>query len=58
MFNVQEVDTLLQVREQVNIAGVGHVRNIATDEELARIKAQNVIGGHPAVGAANPKMFR
>ena len=58
MLNAQEVDRVFQDGEQVHVAGMGHVGDIAMDEDLAGIEAQHVVGGHPTVRAADPQIFR
>ena len=58
MLHPQHIDGELQDREVVGVLGRGEIGDIAVDEELARIEVHDLIGGHPAVGAADPEIFR
>ena len=57
VLHLQHVDRELDYRQAVEI-GVGNdIGDIAVDEQLARQKADDVVGRHAAVRAADPKEF-
>ncbi len=50
----QHLDGKLQHRQIVGVLGRREVGDVAMDEDLARRQADDLIGGHAAVGAADP----
>lgn len=44
----------LQHGEQVHVARVHHVGDVALDEDLTGVEAEHVVRGDAAVGAADP----
>ena len=56
--DLQNVHGVLQDRQTIPIILMNDICNIAMDEKLAGGEADNIIGWDPAVGAANPKVFR
>lgn len=54
----QDIHCKLHDRQTVQI-GVHHqIGDVAMDEQLSGKKPDNLIGGHPAVGATNPQIAR
>ena len=54
----QDVNRVLHDRKAVEI-GVDHdVRDIAVDEQFARIEIDDLVGGHAAVGTTDPQVLR
>ena len=58
VLDLQVLDGELNGRERVEV-GVHHdVGDVAVHEHLARFQASDLVGGHAAVGAANPHVAR
>ena len=55
--DLQHVDRELDHREAVEVGVHDHVRDVAVDEELARQQADDLVGRHAAVGAADPQVL-
>ncbi len=55
MPHLQFADCVFQYRDQVEIAGVDQIGDVAVDEHLARLRSRDQIGGYAAVRAADPK---
>ena len=58
MFYFQYIDRILQYGETIEICVHYHVRNVAMHEDFPRHQADDLIGGHPTIGTANPEVFR
>ena len=58
VLHLQHVDSELKDREIIGVLRRGEVRDVAMDEQLARIKTHDGIGRHAAVGAADPQILR
>ena len=54
----EHVDGVLQHRQAIQICVHHHVRHVPVNEQLAREKPDDFIGGHPAVGTADPEVSR
>ena len=54
----QHVDRELQHREIVGVLRGSEVGDVAVHEQLAGIEVDDLVGRHPAVGAADPQIFR
>ena len=54
----EHVDGVLEHRQAVEIGVDHHVRDVAVHEHLARIEADDLVGGHAAVRAADPEERR
>ena len=56
--DLEHVDRILQHRQAIDV-GVDHdVGDVAVHEQLAGVEADDVVGRHAAVGAANPQKLR
>ena len=55
---LQYIDRELKHGEVVGILGRREVGDISMDEQFTRGEAHNLVGGHPAVGAADPQILR
>ena len=53
----QNINGVIQHREDVHVAGVDDVGDIAMDEDLTGIETQHVIRGDATVGTADPQIF-
>ena len=53
--HLKVVEGILQDAHDVVVGGVEHVGDIAVDKELAGLAAGEHLGGHAAVGAADPQ---
>jgi len=53
--HLKVVEGILQDAHDVIVGGVEHVGDIAVDKELAGLTAGEHLGGHAAVGAADPQ---
>lgn len=53
--HLKVVEGILQDAHDVVVGGVEHVGDIAVDKELAGLTAGEHLGGHAAVGAADPQ---
>ena len=58
VLDLDHVDGELQHGEVVGVLRRGQVGDVAVDEQLARIEVDDLVGRHPAVGAADPQVFR
>ena len=58
MFDLQHIDRILQNSQAVEICVHDHIRHVAVDEDLTRHQAHYLVGGHAAIGAANPQVLR
>src|SRR5207244_6247965 len=58
MLDAQQVDSELDYRQTIEIGVDDDVAHVAMDEQLTRREADNLIGGHTAVGASYPQIFR
>ena len=58
VLHLQHVDGELQDGEVVGVLRRREIGDVAVDEELAGIEVDDLVGGHPAVGAADPEIFR
>jgi len=54
--DLEDIDRELQHRETVEVGVHDQIGDVPMDEQLSRQKADNLIGGNPAVGAANPQI--
>ena len=58
MFDLEDFDRILQNAQHVEV-GVDHlIGDIAMDEQLPWRSSRDLFGRNPAIGAANPKIFR
>jgi len=57
MLDAQVVNSELQYRQAVEIRVHHHIGDIAVYEQLAGQQVNDFVGGHSAVGAANPQVF-
>ena len=57
VLDLEHVDRELQHREIIGVLRRGEVRDIAVDEQLAGIEIDDLVGGHAAVGAADPQIL-
>ena len=57
MFDFQHVHGKLQDGQAIEVGMHDHVGNIAVHKHVARRHAQQFVGGHAAVGAADPQVF-
>lgn len=53
--HLKVVEGILQDAHDVVVGGIEHVGDIAVDKELAGLAAGEHLGGHAAVGAADPQ---
>ena len=58
VLHLEHVDGELQHGEIIGILRRREVRDVAVDEELAGVDADDLVRGNPAVGAADPQVFR
>src|SRR3954454_16976809 len=56
--DLQDIDCKLHAREAVQISMDHEVRDISMDEQFARRHVDDLVRRHPAIGAADPKIFR
>lgn len=56
VFHPQHVDGKLHHRQTIQIRMDDEIGNIAMDEQLSRHQADDLIGGHPTVGTADPQI--
>ena len=56
VFDLEDVDRELHDRQAVEVGVHHHVGDIAMDEDVARQQADDLVGGHAAVGAADPQV--
>jgi hypothetical protein len=54
--HLQHVDGVLQHRQAIEIGVDDHVGDVPVHEELARHEPDDLVGGHAAVGAADPEV--
>ena len=57
-FDAQDVDGELDDREAVQVGVDDDVGDVAVDEHLAGQQADDLVGRHAAVGAADPEVLR
>jgi hypothetical protein len=57
MLDLQHVDRELQHAQVVGVLRRGEVGDVAVHEQLARIQADDLVGRHAAVAAADPQIF-
>jgi hypothetical protein len=57
VLHLENVDGELEDREAVEVAVGDDVRDVAMDEDFARGEAEHLVGGHAAVGAADPEIL-
>jgi hypothetical protein len=57
VFHLENFDGVLHNGKAVEVGMDDHIGDVAVDEELARQKANNLVGWHAAVGTANPKVL-
>jgi hypothetical protein len=55
---VQNLDRVLKHGKQVQVAGTNKVGYVSMNENFTRLQSRNHVGGHPAVGAPDPQIFR
>ena len=58
VLDLEHVDRELQHREVVGVLRRREIGDVAVDEQLAGIETDDLVGGHAAVGAADPQIFR
>ena len=58
MLYLQHVDGELQDRQVVAVLRRREIGDVAVDEKLARVEADNLVGRYTAVGAADPEIGR
>ena len=58
MFDLQYFDGELQYRQTVKIRVDNHVGHVPVNKKLPRQKIDDLVGGHAAVCATNPQVFR
>ena len=58
VLHLQHVDGELQHGEVVGVLRRREIGDAAVHEKLARIEADDLVGRNPALGAANPQIFR
>ena len=58
VLDLQHVDGVLQHRQAVQVGVHDDVGDVAVDEQLARQQADDLVGRHAAVGAADPQVAR
>jgi hypothetical protein len=58
VFYLQHIDRKLDHRETIQIGMDDDVGDVAVDENFAGQKADDFVGRHAAVGAADPEVFR
>jgi hypothetical protein len=56
--DLEDVDGELKHRQIIGILGRREIGDVAVHEQLAGIEADDLVGGNPAVGAADPQIFR
>ena len=56
--HLQHVDRVLQHRQAVEVGVHDDVGDVAVDEQLAGQQADDLVGRHAAVGAADPQVLR
>jgi hypothetical protein len=57
MLDAEDIDGELQHRQAVEVGVHDHVGDIAVNEQFARLQADDLVGWHPAVGAAYPEIL-
>ena len=57
VLHLQHIDGELEHGQIVGVLGRGEIGDVAVHEELARIEVHDFVGGHPAVGAADPQIL-
>ena len=58
VLDIEGLDRVLEHGEAIQVGVHDDVGDIAVDEELARCEAGDLVGRHPAVGAADPQIAR
>ena len=58
MLHLEDIDSELKHRQVVRILRRGQVGDVAVHEEFAGIEVDDLVGGYPAVGAADPQILR
>ena len=58
VFHLQHLDGILDNGEAVEVGMNYDVGNVAMHKNFARREVNDFVGGHPAVGAADPEIFR
>ena len=58
VLHLQHVDGELEHGQIVGVLGRGEIGDVAVHEQLARIEVHDLVGGHAAVGAADPQILR
>src|SRR5476651_669415 len=58
VFHLQYIDCELEHREVIRILWWSEIGYVSVHEEIARIETDDLVGRHPAIGAANPKILR
>src|SRR5260370_35033336 len=56
VLHLEDVHRELQDRQIVRILRWREIGDIAMDKKLARVEPADLVGGHPPVGTANPKI--
>ena len=58
VLHLQYVDRELQHGEVVGVLRRSEIGDVSVNEELTGIEADDLVGGHPAIGAADPQILR
>jgi hypothetical protein len=58
VLDLEHIDRELDHRQAVEVGMHHHVGDIAMDEDLARQQADDLVGRHARIGAADPQVFR
>jgi len=58
VFHFEHIDRVLNDREAIEVGVNDDVGDIAMHEHLAGEKADDLVGGNAAIGAADPEVFR
>ena len=58
VLDLEQVDRELDHRQAVEVGVHDHVGDVAVHEHLARRQAEDLVGGHARVGAADPQVLR
>ena len=58
VLHLELVDRVLDHAQAVQVAVRHHVGDVAVHEHLARRHADDLVGGHARIGAADPQVFR
>jgi hypothetical protein len=57
VLDLEEIDRVLDHRQRIQIRVHHHIGHVAVHEHLARVQTGDLVGRHPAVGAADPQVF-